>query len=184
MKQRKIGLLVAALTAAAIAAGAAQASQLIDRNATQVSLESNAKGEAMLTYTVAGKVKHVLAWGAVNAIAPAPGRKQVTFKLDYSAGTASTTAPRTGPTSTAHACPTTGRRSPGLSSPARRRWTARTGRCNPGSARCRTTDYPPPAAQKVWELRLSHWNRQRARAVALDRLVVSQVRPDLRHVHL
>ena len=63
-----IGVLLASLAAAAIAAGAAQASQLIDRNATQVSMKVNAKGEAMLTYTAAGKVKHVLAWGAVNAM--------------------------------------------------------------------------------------------------------------------
>ena len=39
------GVLLASLAAAAIAAGAAQASQLIDRNATQVSMKANAKGE-------------------------------------------------------------------------------------------------------------------------------------------
>jgi hypothetical protein len=46
----------------------------------------NAKGEALLTYRVAGKVKHVLAAGAVNAIAPTTARKQVEFKLDYAGG--------------------------------------------------------------------------------------------------
>ena len=79
-------LLLASLAAALIVAGAAQASQLIDRNATQVSMKVNAKGEAMLTYTAAGQVKHVLAWGAENAIAPTRSRKQVAFKLDYSGG--------------------------------------------------------------------------------------------------
>ena len=30
--------------------------------------------------------RHVLAWGAVNAIAPTPSRKQVAFELDYAGG--------------------------------------------------------------------------------------------------
>ena len=46
----------------------------------------NAKGEALLTYTAGGKQKHVLAWGAVNAIAPTKARPQVAFKLDYAGG--------------------------------------------------------------------------------------------------
>jgi hypothetical protein len=33
-----------------------------------------------------GKLKHILAWGAVNAIPPAQGKTQVAFKLDYSGG--------------------------------------------------------------------------------------------------
>jgi hypothetical protein len=77
---------VVVLAAAAIAAQAASASQLIDRNTSQPKLEVNDKGEAMLTYTAGGKLKHVLAWGAVNAVPPAPGKTQVAFKLDYSGG--------------------------------------------------------------------------------------------------
>ena len=34
----------------------------------------------------AGKLKHVLAWDAVNAIAPTHARAQVAFKLDYAGG--------------------------------------------------------------------------------------------------
>jgi hypothetical protein len=64
----------------------ASASQLIDRDATGVTLAVNAKGEALITYTSSGKLKHVLAWGAVNAIAPTPGATQVSFSLDYSGG--------------------------------------------------------------------------------------------------
>jgi len=64
----------------------AGASQLIDRNATGLQLVVDAKGEAMLTYTAGGKLKHVLAWGAVNAIPPNPNRKQTAFSLDYSGG--------------------------------------------------------------------------------------------------
>jgi hypothetical protein len=75
-----------AVVAMAVLAGTASASQLIDRNATHVSLAINAKGEAIVTYKDGGKLKHVLAWGAVNAIAPSRSRKQVAFKLDYSGG--------------------------------------------------------------------------------------------------
>jgi hypothetical protein len=70
----------------AFAAGTANASQLIDRNAHDVSLAVNAKGEALITYTAGGVTKHVLAWGAVNAIAPTQIRKQVAFDLDYAGG--------------------------------------------------------------------------------------------------
>jgi hypothetical protein len=64
----------------------ATGSQLIDRNAQGVKLEVDAKGEAMLTYTAGGKLKHVLAWGAVDAIPPTQDAKQVAFSLDYSGG--------------------------------------------------------------------------------------------------
>src|SRR3954465_15461446 len=67
-------------------AGPACASQLVDRNANGVKLAVNAKGEALLTYTAAGKLKHVLAWGAVNALAPTTARPQVALKLDYAGG--------------------------------------------------------------------------------------------------
>jgi hypothetical protein len=83
--KRTMALLVTATAALALTA-AASASQLIDRNATNVTLQANAKDEAMVTYTVGGTVKHVLAWGAVNALSPARGKKQISFKLDYSGG--------------------------------------------------------------------------------------------------
>ena len=38
-----------------------------------LTLQLNAKGEALLTYTAGGKRVHVLAWGAVNAIPTKPG---------------------------------------------------------------------------------------------------------------
>jgi hypothetical protein len=81
----KLPLALGAVTAA-VMAPAAGASQLVDRNATGVKLEVNATGQALLTYRAGGKLKHVLAWGAVNAIPPTPGKVQVAFKLDYSGG--------------------------------------------------------------------------------------------------
>ncbi len=64
----------------------AGASTLVDRNAHDVTLEVNAKGQALVSYRARGKQWHVLAWGAMNAIAPTLGKKQVDFRLDYSGG--------------------------------------------------------------------------------------------------
>jgi hypothetical protein len=68
--------------------GTAGASQLIARNGSNIKLAVNAKGTALVTYSLRGKVTHLLAWGAVNARPrPASPRvKQVEFKLDYSGG--------------------------------------------------------------------------------------------------
>jgi hypothetical protein len=68
--------------------GAADASQLIARNAANVRLAVNAKGTALITYGRRGRLTHLLARGAVNARQrPASPRiPQVKFKLDYSGG--------------------------------------------------------------------------------------------------
>jgi hypothetical protein len=66
--------------------GVASAAQLIDRNASNVRIATNAKGEALLTYTKGGATKHILVWGAINALPPSAGGHQVKFKLDYSGG--------------------------------------------------------------------------------------------------
>jgi len=62
------------------------ASEIIDRNASGVKLAVNGKGEALVTYSAGGRLKRVLAWGAVNAIAPTRIRPQAQFKLDYAGG--------------------------------------------------------------------------------------------------
>jgi hypothetical protein len=64
----------------------ANASQLIDRNATNVKLLVNKKGEALLTYLKDGKPRRVLAWGAINALPPTADAEQVEFKVDYQGG--------------------------------------------------------------------------------------------------
>jgi len=80
----KAAVVFAASVAALSLAGAARASQLIDRNATQVRLAVNSKGEALLTYRAHGRFQHVLAWGAINARHPTSGKPQVRFRKDYS----------------------------------------------------------------------------------------------------
>lgn len=61
-------------------------SELIDRNATRVTLEVSVTGQALVSYTARGRRWNVLAWGATNALPPTQGKRQVEFKLDYSGG--------------------------------------------------------------------------------------------------
>jgi hypothetical protein len=69
-----------------MACGSATASQLIDRKTKDVHLSVSARGIAALTYTARGVQKHVIAWGARDAIAPTRSRAQVSLRLDYSGG--------------------------------------------------------------------------------------------------
>ena len=76
-----------AVLLAAVVAQSASASQIISTSTvTGLTLGVNGKGEAMLTYTSKGKVVHVLASGALNAIAPTQSRKQLAFTLAYDGG--------------------------------------------------------------------------------------------------
>lgn len=79
-------LALPALLAVLALPATAGAAQLIDRDVTNVKLQVNAKGQALLTYRKGGKLRRVLAWGAENAIPPTKKRDQVEFKLDYSGG--------------------------------------------------------------------------------------------------
>jgi hypothetical protein len=83
---RRILALAACAMAALSTVATASAAQLIDRNATGVKIAVNAKGEALFTYHAAGKLKHVLAWGALGAKVPTQGGKQEKLKLDYAGG--------------------------------------------------------------------------------------------------
>jgi hypothetical protein len=83
--RRVLGVLATVVAALALA-GAASAAQLVDRDATGVRLAVNAKGEALLTYRKGSALKHVLVWGAINALPPTPGAQQVKFHLDYAGG--------------------------------------------------------------------------------------------------
>jgi hypothetical protein len=151
----RLCVLLAAVVAAAGIAGTAHASQLVDRNAKNVKLAVNAKGEALITYTDAGVVKHVLAWGAINAIAPTRSRPQVELKLDYAGGWGkyhskywktfgSQCAPYDGPEL---AWQVTACKAPDGSYWALQSWQRELP--NYGKS--------PSSSQAVWELRLAHW---------------------------
>jgi hypothetical protein len=83
---RRLITFAAVAAATAGLAGAAAASQLIDRNAARVRLAVNGKGEALLTYGAHGRIQHVLVWGAVDALQPTSGLRQVRFRKDYAGG--------------------------------------------------------------------------------------------------
>ena len=81
-------LVVLAVAVAGLAPGGSSASQqLADADVSEVSLKVNADGVALVSYRRAnGELRHVLAWGAVNAVEPSPTTAQVRFQLDYAGG--------------------------------------------------------------------------------------------------
>jgi hypothetical protein len=82
--RRTMFLLVAAVCL--LGPAPASASQLVDRNASGVTLAVSNEGIALVTYRAGGVLRYVVAWGAVNALAPSPSKPQVAFKVDYSGG--------------------------------------------------------------------------------------------------
>jgi hypothetical protein len=86
---RRLELLtgIAALACCAAAAPAWASQALSDPDTTGATLQVNAAGEALVTYARAnGAPRHVLLWGAVNALPPTSGEPQVRFHLDYAGG--------------------------------------------------------------------------------------------------
>ena len=80
----RLAIIVAVAAAFFAAPATSFASEIIDRNASDVSLKVAKNGQALVSYTAAGRKRNVLAWGAMNARPPTPGRRQVAFRLDYS----------------------------------------------------------------------------------------------------
>jgi hypothetical protein len=68
--------------------GPASASQaLTELNVRLMSFNVNKKGEALITYRRSdGFVRHVFAWGAINARPPTEGVEQIQFKWDWAGG--------------------------------------------------------------------------------------------------
>ena len=81
-------LVLAALGVALVGISPTNASRpLYDANVKLLSLKVNGKGEALVSYRRSdGRVRHVLAWGALNARPPTEGVAQVQFKFDYAGG--------------------------------------------------------------------------------------------------
>lgn len=80
--------LLAALAAAGLLAPSAFASGAFSDPSVKVpTLEVNAKGEALVSYVrQGGQPRHVLVWGAINALPPSADVPQVHFKFDYAGG--------------------------------------------------------------------------------------------------
>jgi hypothetical protein len=83
---RRAVTVVLALAAAGLATPPAFGSYLVDRNAKSVKLQVDSGGHALVSYVASGAQKHVLVWGAVDALPPTHGKPQVAFKVDYSGG--------------------------------------------------------------------------------------------------
>jgi hypothetical protein len=80
-------LLLILLVFAAQALPALASDPLSDTSVTNFQLAVSTKGEALLGYTLpSGRLRHVLVWGAVNALPPTPGTPQVKFHFDYAGG--------------------------------------------------------------------------------------------------
>jgi hypothetical protein len=137
-------VLVAAVVLAA--ATPAHASELIDRDARLPTLTVNGAGEALVAYHARGRDWKVSARGAINARPPRTNVPQVTFRLNY-AGKAiagATCLPYDGPPLAwlVRAC-----KAPDGSYWALQSW----------QRPLANYGVTPNAAQRVWELRLSHW---------------------------
>ena len=80
-------LLAAVIAAGVLAPGALASEALGDVNLTNITLEVDRQGEALVTYVREnGQPRHVLVWGAVNALPPTADIPQVRFKWDYAGG--------------------------------------------------------------------------------------------------
>jgi hypothetical protein len=79
--------LLGAVAALVLAPSAAGSEPLGDLNVRGLTLAVNGSGKALLTYRREdGRLRHVLAWGAVDARPPSASVPQVAFRLDYSDG--------------------------------------------------------------------------------------------------
>ena len=175
-------LFLVAVFAALVVPVGANASTLLDRNARGITLKVNSKGQAVVSYTARGKKWNVLAWGAVNAIAPSAGSKQVDFKLDYSGGWG--TYKKDVWKTVKNSCGTYN--GPPLA------WRVTSCTAKDGSSWALQSwqrmlpnyGVAPNATQSVWELRLSHWTGPLPELTVNTELGLRQVRPSLRDVPL
>src|SRR5712691_12483468 len=75
------------LVAALAAVPAAHASDRIALNASHVRLAVSKDGKrALVTFVAQGRTRHVLVWGAVNALPPSDTVPQVRFTIDWTGG--------------------------------------------------------------------------------------------------
>lgn len=86
MVARLTRFLIASAALLLAAPASALASQILDRDATHVTIAVNSQHRAVVSYMRGGAWHHVLVWGAINALPPSRAHKQVKFRLDYSGG--------------------------------------------------------------------------------------------------
>jgi hypothetical protein len=87
--RKRLKVLFCAFLCVLGAAGPASASKIIAGNASRIQLAVDSRGQALVTYRDNGRVRRLLAWGAIDArVRPASpsGLQQVKFSLDYAGG--------------------------------------------------------------------------------------------------
>jgi hypothetical protein len=145
----KAAVPISFLLAALAFVGAAQGSQIIDRNASAVRLTVNGHGQALVTYRAGGSIHRVVASGAINARYPNPNIPQVQFRKDYSGRSWSSA----GSSCRRYDGPALAWFVTGCSAPDGTYWAVQSWR--------RTLpnfDGRPSSRLGAWELHLSHWN--------------------------
>jgi hypothetical protein len=147
-------VVVVAIAAAVLTPGAS-ASQLLARNGTGVELRVNAAGRALVSYTRGGERLHVAAWGALDAVHPAPGRRQFEFRLDYAAGDL---ARRFRDVCGRYTGPPLSWLVTACTAPDGTHWAVQA-----WQRRLPNYGLAPDAERSAWELRLSHWSGPVAR---------------------
>jgi hypothetical protein len=84
VRRHRLGAAAIACTAlAATLVPAAPASELIARNATNVRVQADAQGRALVSFRSEGQSRQLLASSAIDARPPSPTQAQVAFKLQY-----------------------------------------------------------------------------------------------------
>ena len=68
--------------------GTASATFIVGRNPQHPTLQVDSTGHALISFTSGGQPQHILVWGAVNALVPTRDKTQVSFKVDFSGGSA------------------------------------------------------------------------------------------------
>ncbi len=165
-RMRLLFILGGALALGGVLAGNASASELIANvqnhsTAAKTGLKVNSKGIALLTYKLNGKVHHILAKGAINARPPVQGGQQTEFKLDYKGGwgffrNAKWWQKKFGKNKCG---PYQGDDLPWLikacTMPDGSHWAVQS-----WQRRLLTYGQPTTGPNRVWEIRLSHWNTE------------------------
>lgn len=125
---------------------AAGASELIARNASEVRLQVDARGRALITFRSEGQLRQLSAWGAVDARRPSLSRPQVAFELAYGGSIAADRCE-------AYRGPPLAWQVAACTAPDGTHWALQAWqRMLPNYG------VTPTPEQAAWELRLSHWS--------------------------
>ena len=144
-RYRRAAAATSVVLAAALFPATGGASELIARNASNVRLQADAQGRALVSFRSEGQSRQLLAWGAINARPPSQARSQVAFKLQYGGSMGPNTCG-------AYKGPPLAWKVAACTTPKGEHWALQAWqRMLPNYGVAATGD------RAAWELRLSHW---------------------------